>query len=445
MTKHIKGVLGTKLGMSQVFDAEGRMVPVTVVEAGPCVVTAVRTPDAHGYSAVQLGYGEIDPRRVTKPVAGHFAKAAVTPRRYLAELRTDDATDYTLGQEVTAETFAAGDLVDVTGRSKGKGTAGVMKRHGFKGLSASHGTQRKHRSPGSIGGCATPGRVFKGVRMAGRMGNARTTTPNLTVHAVDAERGLLLIRGAVPGPKGGLILVRSAIRAAQSATKETSVSTKVSVVSPSGAKGQDVELPDEIFSAPVNVPLMHQVVVAQEAAARQGTHATKTRGLVRGGGRKPYRQKGTGRARQGSVRAPQYAGGGTVHGPQPRSYVQRTPKKMKAAALRGALSDRASNSRVAVVSGFVSGDAPKTGEALDVLRAAIGLTGAKLRGTVLVVAQSEDELTWKSLRNVRGVRILAAGQLNTYDVLVSEHVVFTQAALEEFTGRGPTAKKEDEQ
>ena len=331
---------------------------------------------------------------------------------------------------------AAGDLVNVTGRSKGKGTAGVMKRHGFKGLSASHGTQRKHRSPGSIGGCATPGRVFKGVRMAGRMGDARTTTPNLTVHAVDAERGLLLIRGAVPGPKGGLILVRSAIRAAQSATKEASVSTTVSVVSPSGAKGQDVELPDEIFSAPVNVPLMHQVVVAQEAAARQGTHATKTRGLVRGGGRKPYRQKGTGRARQGSVRAPQYAGGGTVHGPQPRSYVQRTPKKMKAAALRGALSDRASNGRVAVVSGFVSGDAPKTGEALDVLRAAIGLTGAKLRGTVLVVAQSEDELTWKSLRNVPGVRILAAGQLNTYDVLVSEHVVFTQAALEEFTGRG---------
>ena len=213
MTKHIKGVLGTKLGMSQVFDDEGRMVPVTVVEAGPCVVTEVRTPDAHGYAAVQLGYGEIDPRRVTKPVAGHFAKASVTPRRYLAELRTDDATDYTLGQEVTAETFSPGDLVDVTGKSKGKGFAGVMKRHGFKGLSASHGTQRKHRSPGSIGGCATPGRVFKGVRMAGRMGGARTTTPSLTVHAVDAERGLLLIRGAVPGPKGGLIFVRSAVRA----------------------------------------------------------------------------------------------------------------------------------------------------------------------------------------------------------------------------------------
>ncbi len=202
MAKQLKGVLGTKLGMTQVFSDEGKVVPVTVVAAGPCVVTAVRTPGADGYSAVQLGYGEIDPRRVTKPVAGHFAKAGLTPRRYLVELRTDDADQYTLGQELTAETFGAGDLVDVTGRSKGKGTAGVMKRHGFHGLGASHGTQRKHRSPGSIGGCATPGRVFKGLKMAGRMGHVRTTVPRLTVHAVDAERGLLLIKGAVPGPQG---------------------------------------------------------------------------------------------------------------------------------------------------------------------------------------------------------------------------------------------------
>jgi large subunit ribosomal protein L3 len=212
MTKQIKGVLGTKLGMTQVFADDGKMVPVTVVEAGPCVVTAVRTPDADGYAAVQLGYGEVDPRKVNKPEAGHFMKAGVTPRRYLVELRTDDATDYTLGQEVTAETFAAGEFVDVTARSKGKGFAGVMKRHGFKGLSASHGTQRKHRAPGSIGGCATPGRVFKGVRMAGRMGGVRTTSPNLTLHRVDADRGLLLIKGAVPGPSGGLVLVRSAVK-----------------------------------------------------------------------------------------------------------------------------------------------------------------------------------------------------------------------------------------
>jgi large subunit ribosomal protein L3 len=213
MTKQIKGILGTKLGMTQVFADDGRLVPVTVVAAGPCVVTAVRTPDADGYAAVQLGYGDVNPRRVNKPESGHFARAGVTPRRYLVELRTDDASDYTLGQEVTADRFAAGELVDVTARSKGKGTAGVMKRHGFRGLGASHGTQRKHRAPGAIGGCATPGRVFKGVRMAGRMGGVRTTAPNLALHGVDTDRGLLLIKGAVPGPSGGLVLVRSAVKA----------------------------------------------------------------------------------------------------------------------------------------------------------------------------------------------------------------------------------------
>lgn len=207
------GILGTKLGMTQVFDESGRVVPVTVVQAGPCVVTAVRTPDSDGYSAVQIGFGEINPRKVNKPRAGVFEKAGVTPRRYLAEIRTENASEYTLGQELTADgLFEAGQRVDVTGKSKGKGTAGVMKRHGFKGLEASHGTQRKHRSPGSIGGCATPGRVFKGLRMAGRMGNERMTEQNLTVHAVDADKGLLLIKGAIPGPRGGLLVVRSASR-----------------------------------------------------------------------------------------------------------------------------------------------------------------------------------------------------------------------------------------
>jgi large subunit ribosomal protein L3 len=206
------GILGTKLGMTQVFDETGQVVPVTVVQAGPCVVTAVRTPDTDGYSAVQIGFGEINPRKVTKPVAGLFEKAGVTPRRYVAEIRTEGASEYTLGQELTAELFAAGQRVDVTGKSKGKGFAGVMKRHHFKGLSASHGTQRKHRSPGSIGACATPSRVFKGVRMAGRMGAERTTVQSLTVHAVDGDKNLLLIKGAVPGPRGGLVVVRSAAR-----------------------------------------------------------------------------------------------------------------------------------------------------------------------------------------------------------------------------------------
>ncbi|WP_349261994.1 50S ribosomal protein L3 [Actinocrinis sp.] len=212
MGKQIKGVLGEKLGMTQVWDADNRVVPVTVVKAGPCVVTQVRNPENDGYSAVQIAFGEIDPRKVNKPRKGHFDKAGVTPRRHLVELRTDDAAEYSLGQEITAEAFEAGARIDVVGTSKGKGTAGVMKRHNFKGLGSSHGTQRKHRSPGSIGACATPGRVFKGVRMAGRMGNARVTVQNLTVHAVDAEKGLLLIKGAVPGPTGGVVLVKTAAK-----------------------------------------------------------------------------------------------------------------------------------------------------------------------------------------------------------------------------------------
>ena len=210
--KQVTGILGTKLGMTQVFDENNRVVPVTVVRAGPCVVTQIRTQEADGYTAVQLAYGAVDPRRVNKPKTGHFSKAGVTPRRHMVELRTSDANEYQLGQEVTAEVFETGAVVDVVGTTKGKGTAGVMKRHGFHGLGASHGVQRKHRSPGSIGGCATPGRVFKGLKMAGRMGHERVTNQNLTVHRVDADSGLLLIKGAVPGPKGGLVLVKSAAK-----------------------------------------------------------------------------------------------------------------------------------------------------------------------------------------------------------------------------------------
>jgi large subunit ribosomal protein L3 len=215
----VQGILGEKLGMTQVFDANNRIVPVTVVKAGPCVVTQIRTVENDGYNAVQIAYGAIDPRKVNKPEAGHFAKAGVPPRRYLLEIRTADAASYELGQEVTAEIFALPEgeaakplKVDVVATSKGKGYAGVMKRHNFRGLGAGHGVQRKHRSPGSIGACATPARVFKGTRMAGRHGAARTTTQNLTVHAVDAEKGLLLIKGAVPGPTGGLVLVRTAVK-----------------------------------------------------------------------------------------------------------------------------------------------------------------------------------------------------------------------------------------
>jgi large subunit ribosomal protein L3 len=208
----IKGLLGTKLGMTQLWDANNRVVPVSVVQAGPCVVTQVRTPEVDGYSSVQLGFGAVKAKQLTKPDAGHFDKAGVTPRKHLVEIRTSDASEYSLGQELSADVFAAGDVIDVTGVSKGKGTAGVMKRHGFAGLRASHGVHRKHRAPGSIGGCATPGRVFKGLRMAGRMGAERVTVQNLLVHAVDTDRGLILIRGAIPGNKGGLVVLRSAAK-----------------------------------------------------------------------------------------------------------------------------------------------------------------------------------------------------------------------------------------
>lgn len=212
--KNVKGLLGRKLGMTQVWNADNRLVPVTVIEVGHNVVTQVRNAETDGYAAVQIGYGQIDPRKVTKPLTGHFDKAGVTPRRHLVELRTADAGDYSLGQELDAATFEAGQHVDVSGTTKGKGFAGVMKRHGFAGVSASHGAHRNHRKPGSIGGCATPGRVFKGMRMAGRMGGVRQTTQNLTVHAVDTDKGLLLVKGAVPGPRGGVVLVRTAAKGA---------------------------------------------------------------------------------------------------------------------------------------------------------------------------------------------------------------------------------------
>jgi len=207
-----KGILGTKLGMTQIFTDDSRAVPVTVIQAGPCTVTQVRTKERDGYQAVQLAFAEARKGKATKPMAGHFAAAGVKPQRYLVELRTEDTAGYELGQSITVDIFKPGDRTDVIGVSKGKGFAGTMKRHGFSGLGASHGTERKHRSPGAIGACATPSRVFKGTRMAGQMGHDRVTVLNLEVVGADAERNLLLLRGAVPGPTGGLVMVRSSVK-----------------------------------------------------------------------------------------------------------------------------------------------------------------------------------------------------------------------------------------
>ncbi|MGL3806747.1 50S ribosomal protein L3 [Paeniglutamicibacter sp. R2-26] len=213
-TRNVKGLLGTKLGMTQVWDENNNLIPVTVVQADSNVVTQLRNAERDGYVAVQIGYGQIDPRKVTQPLAGHFEAAGVTPRRHVVELRTADAESYAPGQELSVEIFAAGQKVDVVGTSKGKGFAGTMKRHGFHGAPASHGAHKNHRKPGSIGGASTPGRVFQGQKMSGRMGAERVTTQNLTVHAVDAEKNLLLIKGAIPGARGRVVLVRTAVKGA---------------------------------------------------------------------------------------------------------------------------------------------------------------------------------------------------------------------------------------
>lgn len=209
----LNAIVGEKLGMTQVFDDEARAIPVTVIKAGPCHIVQIKTKAKDGYDAVQISFGEVKANNVNKPQAGHFANAQVAPARHLFEIRVDSTDGFEIGQELTvAETFVAGTKADVTGISKGKGFQGVMKRHNFSGQGASHGTHKKHRAPGSIGACATPARVFKGMKMAGRMGGDKTTTLNLDVVGVDAERGLLLLGGAVPGPKGAVVVVRGAVK-----------------------------------------------------------------------------------------------------------------------------------------------------------------------------------------------------------------------------------------
>ena len=209
-----KALLGTKLGMTQIWDENGVLRPVTVVRVDTNVVTQVRTIETDGYEAVQLAFGDIDARKVTKPLAGHFAKAGVTPRRHLAEVRTDNAEEFEPGQELTAELFPEGTLVDVTGTTKGKGFAGTIKRWGFKSYRRTHGSHKNERRPGSVGACATPSRILKGKRMAGRMGHVTNTAQNLTIVSSDVENGVLAIKGAIPGPKGGIVLVRSAVKGA---------------------------------------------------------------------------------------------------------------------------------------------------------------------------------------------------------------------------------------
>ncbi len=410
-----KAIVGEKVGMTQVWDDDNRVIPVTVLRVAPARVVQVKTTERDGYVAVQVTYGRKDARKLTKPEAGHFAKAGVEPGTNLVELRLDDVDGFTVGQEITAGTLTKGERVDVTAVSRGKGWTGAMKRHNFSGQGASHGNHKMHRSPGSIGACSFPGRVFKGTKMAGRSGGQQVTTLNLEVVSADPERNLVLVKGAIPGPRGGVVIVRNAVKGRE-------LMATVTVKTTGGAERGSVQLADDVFGIQPNVAVMHQVVTAQLAKRRAGTQSTKTRAEVRGGGKKPFRQKGTGNARQGSTRAPHWSGGGVALGPKPRSYAQRTPKKMIRLALHSALSDRAGEGKVLVVEAW-SFDGPKTRDAKAAL-AALGVTGK-----VLVVVDRDDDNAILSFRNLPEIQVLEVAELNAYDVLCNEWIVFTKATL----------------
>src|SRR6478736_4482530 len=338
-----KGILGRKLGMTQVFDPEtGGVTPVTVIQAGPCPVVQVKFADADGYDAVQLAFDAVAERKLTRPELGHLAKFKVGAHRKLVEFRggIDGAVE---GESVTVEIFEPGDKIKVAGIGIGKGFQGTIKRHNFSSGPRSHGSHNI-RKPGSIGASATPSRVFKGIKMAGRMGGKRVTQLGLTVHDIDAERNLLLVKGAVPGPKN-----------------------------------KDVTLDDAVLAAEVKPHLVHEAVRSELNARRAGTSATKSRGLVSGGRAKPWRQKGTGRARQGTIRAPQFEGGGHAFAKVPRTFIQKVNRKAAKAALRSALASHVSEGSLAVVSAN-DFDAPSTKSARAFLE------GSGLQSPVVIVA-----------------------------------------------------------
>ena len=381
-----KGIIGKKMGMTQIFDENGKVVPVTVVEAGPCTVVQKKTVESDGYVAVQLGYGDISAKKVSKPAKGHFDKADVAPKRTLREFRLDDISAMNVGDILKADVFAVGDRIDVVGTSKGKGYAGAIKRWNQHRLRESHGTGPVARHAGSMGSCSTPSRVFKGKRLPGHLGAERVTIQNLKVVKVDAENNLIAIKGAIPGPKGSVVCI--------------SDSKKVSTV----------ELSDAVFGITPNEKVMHAAVVNFLANQRQGTQSTKTRSEVSGGGRKPWRQKGTGRARQGSTRSPQWTHGGVALGPKPRDYSYRLNKKVKRLALLSALSSKAQSGDIIVIDELKAAEY-KTKTVVNMLTA----IGADKKA--LIVTPAVDAKLVKSAANIPGVKTATADSINTYEVL----------------------------
>ena len=398
-------ILAKKLGMTQRFLEDGRVERVTVLEAGPCPVTAIRTMERDGYEAVQLAFGACKEKSLTKAELGHLKKADASAHRHVVEFR-DQAGELLVGETVTVDAFEAGQRVKISGTSKGKGFQGTIRRHNFKSGPKSHGSHNV-RAPGSIGASATPSRVFKGIRGPGRMGGGRVTQRGLTVVEVMPKQNLLLVRGAVPGPKGSTVEVRTDGWGASRAPKRG---------------GGSATLDGAAFEARFNMPLVHETVRAELNARRQGTASTKTRGEVSGGGAKPWRQKGTGRARAGSSRSPVWTGGGVVFGPTPRHYTAKVNRKARRAALRSALSAHADRESVAVFDAAAF-DEPSTKQAADLL-----LDWGATSPTLVLL--SEDEAAaGKSFRNLKRVAVMPVGDAGVADVIGAASLLVSETAM----------------
>ena len=426
-----KAILATKVGMTQVYNEAGVLVPVTVLQAGPCVVTRVKSEESDGYNAVQVAYGQIRTKLVNKPDAGQLEKAGIEKEvvtrgehkrevfsagRFLREFRFENASEYNVKDVIKADIFAAGDKVDATAVSKGKGFQGAIKKHGQHRGPMAHGS-KFHRHQGSNGSSSDPSRVFKGKGMPGHMGHVTVTTQNLEVVRVDAENNLILVKGAIPGSRKALVTLRETVK---------SKKANVSVYNTDGKEVGTIELNDAVFGVELNEHLVHLAVVAQLANKRQGTQKAKTRSEVSGGGRKPWRQKGTGHARQGSTRSPQWKGGGVVFAPSPRYYTITLNKKEKRQALRCALSSRVREQKFIVLESFELSEI-KTKKMAETLK------NLKVQ-KALVVAPENDKTTVLSARNIAGVKTASPKTINVYDILKYNTVVTSKdvvATIEE--------------
>ena len=415
------GLVGRKAGMTRVFTEDGESIPVTVIEVEPNRVTQVKTVESDGYNALQMTTGSRRASRVTRPMAGHFAKAGVEAGRRSWEVRVEEAEldGVETGKEYGVDVFEDGQYVDASGTTIGKGFAGAVKRHNFRTQDATHGNSLAHRAPGSIGQNQTPGRVFKGKKMAGHMGNKRRTTHNLQVVRVDAERNLLLIRGAVPGSKGADVMIKPAIKRLNSGELMT---MQVAMQNAAGADGGTIDLSDKAFAATYNETLVHQAVTAYMAAARAGTKANKTRSDVSGGGAKPFRQKGTGRARAGTTRSPIWRGGGVTFAARPRNYEQKLNKKMYRAAMRSIFSELLRQERLVVMEEF----AVESHKTADLAKQ---LASMNLDDVLIIVADADEKLLLAS-RNLPWVGVLEQDQINPVSLIAYDKVVVTRAALE---------------